>query len=270
MKIDLANIRAKLSRSQEHAQTIYGEIKAWIDREPYSLTKQVNPDCTRYSLVLRENEPAPFKRWTLIFSDALNNLRSALDYLVYEVAVIDTCTIPPAFERKLMFPLTDSDADFDEAVRKRRVLGDISDPVRAVFKSLQPYHRPHPTLPPLLYILRELNNTDKHRLLNLAYGAITQGNLGLVGHHPPDGRKCQTLVAFGEIKDGTEVAANVFDRPTPNMEWDRTEMEIVVAVWHGKRDASAPEFTAYTELSGLLRLLISEVRTVIHTFLKDA
>ena len=48
-------------------------------------------------------------------------------------------------------------------------LGQISEPVRAIFESLQPYNRPDPTLPPLLRILRELNNVDKHRLLKLAY-----------------------------------------------------------------------------------------------------
>lgn len=269
VKLELTGIRAKLARAQEHAQTVYNEVRAWIDREPYSVTEHINADSTRYSLILRENEPAPFERWTLILSDALNNLRSALDYLVYEVAAVESGNTPPPFHKKLLFPITDSTTDFDKAIRERRVLGDISDPVRAVFETMQPYNRPHPTLPPLLRILRELNNADKHRLLGLCYGAITEGNLGLVGMHLADGRKCRIVVALGEVKDGTEVAASIFERPTPNMKWDRTDMAIVVAVWHGKRDPSAPDYTAYTELSGLLKLLIAEVRTVIHKFLKD-
>ena len=267
MNLNLTSVRAKLARSQEHAQAVYNETRSWIDRHPYNITQHVNADSTRYSLVLRENEPASFQRWTLMIADCLNNLRSSLDYLVYAIAIAESGSNPPPNEGRLQFPIADCRADFDEAVRTKRLFG-ISDPVRAAVESMQPYNRPHPTLPPLLRILRELNNADKHRLLRLAYGAVSEGDLGFVGAHPADGRSWQAVPNAGEVKDGTEVFAMVCDRPTPDMHWDRMIIEIVVAIWHGKRDPSGPEFSSHTEVGALFSALSEEVRTVIYTFSK--
>lgn len=267
MNLDLTGVRAKLSRSQEHAQTVHDEARSWIDRHPYSVTQQVNADSTRYSLILRENEPAPFQRWTLMIADCLNNLRTSLDHLVYSIAVSESGSTSPPYDTRLRFPITDCRDSFDEEVRTKR-LGNISDPVRAVVESLQPYNRPHEALPPLLHILRELNNADKHRLLRLTYGAIAQGSLGFTGEYPPDGRSWTAIPNTGEVKDGTEVFALVCDRPTPNMKWDRTELEVIIAIWHGKRDPSAPDFTGRNDFSAILTKLSEEVRHVIYSFAK--
>lgn len=270
MNLDLTSVRAKLARAQEHAQALDHELKFWIERKPYSLTEHVNPDSTRYSLVLRENERPPLQRWTLMAADCLNNLRSALDYLVYTIAVFESGINPPPDEGTLAFPITDCRANFDEAIRKGR-LGKISEPVRAAVEGLQPYNRPHEGLPmPLLRILRVLNNTDKHRLLKVSYAAVAQGKFSFVGPHPDDGRKFRSVLneGGGELKDGTEIVAMICDRPTPNMEWREINLTIVVAIWHGKAKPTAPEHTGHTELSALLELLSDEVRTVVHTFVK--
>jgi len=267
MNLDLTSVFAKLTRSREHAQTIHNEVQAWMDRNPYGITKQVNADSTRYSLLLREIEAPPFLRWTLIFADAINNLRTALDHLVQAIAIAESGKTPPPHAKSLHFPITDSRLEFDERVRTKK-LGDISDPVRAVFESLQPYNRPHPTLPPLLRILRDLNNTDKHRLLRLAYGAIAEGNLSFVGDSPADGRQWQPVTNMGEVKDGTEIFAMVCDRPTPNMHWDLKYIQIIIAIWHDKRDPSGPDFTSHTEFAALLKALTEEVQTIIFTFTK--
>jgi hypothetical protein len=85
-----------------------------------------------------------------MIGDCFSNMRSALDPLVCAIAIADTGKNPPSFEKKLQFPITDCRSEFDDAVIKRKQLGDIRDPVRTVFESLQPYNRPHKTLPPLL------------------------------------------------------------------------------------------------------------------------
>lgn len=267
MKLELNAVRAKIARSQEHAQAINSEVRAWMDRKPYGLTQHVNPDSTRYSLVLRENEPAPFQRWTLMFSDFLNNLRSALDYLVYAIAVSDSGVDPPPGSDKLMFPITDCRIKFDDAVRRGR-LGDIAQPVRTAIELLQPYNRPHPEFPPLLAILRDLNNSDKHKLPNLAYGAFAQGELRLQGEHPADGRDFRPIPNRGKLKDGAEVVAMVCDRPTPNMQWGKIQVVITVAVWYLKGEPSRPTFANHIEIATLLDVLSDEVRSVVNAFLK--
>jgi len=60
----------------------------------------------------------------------------------------------------------------------------------------------------------------------------------------------------------------VCDRPTPDMHWDRTILQIIVAVWHGKRDPTGPDLTDHSEAGALLGVLSEEVRSVIYTFCK--
>jgi hypothetical protein len=94
------------------------------------------------------------------------------------------------------------------------------------------------------------------------------GNFGFEGAFPPDGRHIEPFVHEGEVKDGTEVFAMICDRPTPNMQWDQIILEVVIAIWHGKRDSSGPEWSTHTEFSALIGEISAEVRHCIYTFAK--
>ena len=163
------------------------------------------------------------------------------------------------------FSLTDNDIEWDDAIQRRK-LGEISEPVRAVFRTLQPNNRPHEVLPPILRILRTLNNADKHRLLRLVYGAMVKGNMGFVSEESQEGRNWRNFVNPFELTDGAEVFAMICDRSAPNMRFDRTEMEIAVSISHGKRSPADPEGSDRSTLTGLLDILYTEVRAVVYTF----
>ena len=261
--LDLTSVRAKLARSQENTQALKDEVRAWMDRRPYSVVQQTNAERTRYSLVIRINEPARFQRWSLILADALNNLRNALDHLVYAIACHEAAPNPPAKEGKLRFPLTDCSTNFDAEV-SRGSLGTISEPVRAAIKAAQPYNRPHESVPPLLAILRDLNNADKHRLIQLVYGTVHAGDIGFVGQQPFPTGSWQPIPFTGEIKDGTEIFAMVSDSPSPDMKFDRTIFDIVLAVRHGKRDPSGPDWCDRTDIFALYSEIATEARKTIY------
>jgi hypothetical protein len=261
--LDLTSVRAKLARAQEHAQTIKNEIVSWHDRNPYSVLQKIESDGSRYSLIMRVNEAAPVQRWTLITADALNNMRSALDSFVFAIASYESAPNPPNHESRLAFPITDNRSSFDEAIAGHR-LGDISEPIRAVIESFQPYNRRHEHLPPLLGMLRDLNNADKHRLLRLVYGAVHEGNVGLIGGNPLYPPVVCGIAHDGEIEDGTEVLAFICDPPTPNLKFDQTVIGVVVAIWHGKRDPSGPAGSDRNEVVSILSLLHKEVRNIIY------
>lgn len=263
MSLDLTSVRAKLARSAEHAQTIRDEIRAWMERNPYSLIKQRNAECTRFSLILRINETPQLLRWSLIFADYLNNLRASLDHLVYAIASHQSAPSPPAYEGRLAYPLTDSDERFNDAVVRHK-LGTIGDPVRAEIQRCQPYNRPHEKLPPLLSLIRDLNNADKHRLVGLAYGTVHTGNIGFTGFQPPGANIRPTLPHHGEIKDGMEVFAIITDIPAPEMDYDRHIVEVVVAVGHSKRDQTSPAWSDRTDIIALMNALSREVREIIY------
>ena len=262
MNVNLTSVRAKLSRSQEHAQTFKTEFMAWSERNPYSLIKKRNADCTRHSIIIHVNEPPPIQRWSLLIADSFHNLRNALDHLIYAIATHEASPNKPPHERSLQFPITDSKDSFEIAI-KRYQLGAISDPVRSAIENAQPYNRAHPTLPPLFSVLRDFTNSDKHKLLHLALTTPIQGNIGFSGNLP-EGANCIPVPFAGEINDETEIFAMVCDRPAPEMDFDRHIFDVVVSIQHNKRDLLAPDWTGRTEFAALYRDMSSLVRGVIY------
>ena len=264
MSVDLTSVRAKLARSAEHAQTVKNEVKSWMDRNPYSVLQKVNADSTRYGIILRVNEPPPLYRWSLIIADCVHALRCCLDHLVYGIACHEVAPKPPSNESSLQFPITDSRTDFDKAVISRKQLGTISDPVRAAIEFYQPYNRPHPDLPPLLSILRSLSNRDKHKLLPLVLHSVVAADVGMDFGFDVRDRDPRFVASNGEIEDGAEVCAITFNRPTPNMKFDRTVIHVVIAMRHGKRDPATPTSYEWTDFLPLLNFLSAEVRQIIY------
>lgn len=268
MGLDLTSVRAKLAHSAKHAQAIRDEVLSWTQRNPYSVIQKVNADSTRYAITVQINERPPLQQWSLMIGDFVHNLRCCLDYLVYAIACHEASPKRPSHEGKLQFPIARDKADFDNAVICRGQLGSISDPVRAAIEFYQPYNRPHPDLPPLLSILQELSNWDKHRLLRLAIQSLAQGQVGMdfSNADPPivPGDYEFIPASVPEIEDGAEIGALTFKRPTPNMRFDITVFYVVIAVRHSKRDATTPIGGDLTDFSGLLTLLSEEVRTIIY------
>jgi hypothetical protein len=177
---------------------------------------------------------------------------------------------PPAKENRLRFPITDSRVphygfrlNFDAEVAAGR-LGTISNPVQAAIEAAQPYNRLHDKLPPLLGILRDLNNADKHKLIRLVYATVHQARIGFVGTDVESGN--WKAVPFAEeIKNGSELFAMVSDTPSPGREFDKTEFTVVVALKHGKRDAEGPDWTDRTEVAAVYQEIATEVRRTIYT-----
>jgi hypothetical protein len=265
MTLDLSSVRAKLAHSAEHAQAVKNEVMAWMDRNPYSVLQKVNANSTRYGVVIRVNEPPPFYRWSLIIADCIYSLRCCLDHLVYAIACHEAVPKSPSHEGRLQFPIAKDRADFDDAVICRKQLGTISDPVRTAIESYQPYNRLHADLPPLLSILRELSNQDKHKLLPLVLHSAVTYEFGMdFGGVDVSDRDPRFVPSSGEIEDGAEVGAVTFNRPTPNMRFDRTIVHVVIAMRHSKRDPATPTSYEWTDFKPLLNFLSAEVRQIIY------
>jgi len=164
--------------------------------------------------------------------------------------------------------MCDTGAIFREESSRR--LATLSDRVRTAIETVQPYNRPPPELPPLLAILRDFNNVDKHRLLRLVYSAVSLRDIGFCGPSANIGARCQFCPNTGELKDGAEIAAFVFERPTPDMQYDRIIFDVILALWHGKRDPSDSVFHERSDIVSLLQVLTDEVKTVVDIVLKSA
>lgn len=252
-----SSVLDKISRAEEHAQSIENEIRTWIDSAPYRLVRECNSDRTRYSSIIRVDKEPDLIRWSLCAGDCVHNLRSALDHLVYLIAIHETKRDPPADERRLQFPITDCPSAF--ADQERRRLNSLSPHVRAAIQGLQPYHRTHQELPPLLAVLRELDDADKHRLINVAIAQPTRGEFRNIRNLIPE-QLCRMEFHIGALIDGTEIAALMLDRPTPNVRYDYYG-DAVIAIRH----ATGPKGHDRTDAVALLKALITEVKAVIES-----
>jgi hypothetical protein len=256
MSINLISVLAKLGRAHEHAQSIKNEILAWKNSKPYTVTREKNVDSTRYSLVVHIGIYPPVERWTLMFGDAVHNLRCALDHLVYAIAIRQSGQNPPPDEGSLMFPICGTNTSFSDA-RKRR-LSTLSLAVQTAIENCQPYNRRHKDLPPLLSVLDEIEKADKHRLLRVAVTTTVKGEVNFRGAMHPD-----TVMNFiendVELKEGAEIAAYTLSRPEPDMEFGAFNFLFIVAITH----AIGPSGKNRTDIPSLLTLLDEEVRDVI-------
>ena len=246
---------AKLSRAHELADTLQSEIAVWSDSNPYHMIRERDSNATRYSIIVRIDKEPSFERWALLAGDCVHSLRAALDHAVYAIAMYDSQTDPPPGERDLAFPITREGQTLK--LDDRRIVS-LTLPVREEIERLQPYNRPHPELPPLLAVLRDFDDTDKHRFLQLAYTQAVNAEFENISGLIPN-QQMMFLCHKGEIKDGIEIAAIVLDRPTPNLQYEAYRADLTIAIRH----AAGPRGHTITGVRAMLRLLEEESRTVV-------
>jgi hypothetical protein len=159
---DLSGVRLKLARAQAHIDAIRDKSAEFVEGEPPPFgfrveTRDLADDgAVEYTLyaVVREQPPHDFAP---LIGDAVHNIRSALDHLVYELA-------PARVRRsgKTQFPIFTDECRY-------RVLGEpmirgIEGSERTLIERVQPWRDEVPEQHPLA-ILNRLSNLDKHRLL---------------------------------------------------------------------------------------------------------
>jgi len=148
----------KLRRAKEHFKAVDDAIQGLKKRKVYRLVGGVvGQGKTRQYLVrFHQSEPLPADL-PLIIGDGCSNLRSALDHLIWQLHVLQA----PSFRRNVKFPIWDKESLFDK--NAPRDIRDLTDRQRTTIESLQPYR----TRQYGLSLLRDANDTDKHRLMQI-------------------------------------------------------------------------------------------------------
>ena len=112
--------------------------------------------------------------WPLVAGEAIQNLRSALDHLVFEKS---------GGNRRTQFPIFTDRCEF-QVLAPRKMKG-VPEAVRAQIERAQPYQfMPGDATHHPLAQLSSLSNLDKHRVLATVVNAITNEAVGI-----PDGVK---------------------------------------------------------------------------------
>jgi len=242
---------AKLARAGEHIQTLIDEARACSERETHALVVEANGDATQYVLRLRVHEEPPLLRWSLIAADAVQNMRAALDHAIHGLAAAYTLQNPPPDWESLAFPICNGPEKFPGA---RWRLGPLRrfETVVAAVEALQPYNREPKDLP-LLGILQELNNADKHRIVFVTRHAIHSGHVSVsMPDSVPAGvtRTSQRRFASGPMADGTELYSVTFSGPAVGVKIE-AQIEIVPVIKH-RPGADGMDVSAVNDLLGAL------------------
>src|SRR4051812_7680913 len=82
----LEGVRLKLVRADEHLETLDNQITSFLEREPYSVSYERKPDGSEHIYRAHVVEDPPLALGVLI-GDCLQNMRSALDHLVWQLAL---------------------------------------------------------------------------------------------------------------------------------------------------------------------------------------
>jgi hypothetical protein len=160
------NHALRLDRAFENLQELEAEVKRWLGGNAYGFVQEFDPQRGEYAVrvIAHEQPPASIN---LLISECLHNLRSALDNLVYDLALAYNIahnpgtSLPPAVEKAVMFPIAQTQGEFTGWAWRIR---DIDPGAQAVIEGLQPYDRGNPDT---LWELHELSRVDKHRLLHV-------------------------------------------------------------------------------------------------------
>jgi hypothetical protein len=164
----LALIQVKIKRAKEHITNLESAIHDFYDSNPYQVSTK-RDESRRLIYYLSKVEPTPTCIAT-IAGDAIQNLRSALDHLAWQLFQIGTGrTIS---NDKVYFPIADNATEYNRYLSRLR---GMRIDAMTTFKVIQPFKGGKDEK---LWVLNKLNIIDKHRLLVTVGSAFQSINLG--------------------------------------------------------------------------------------------
>lgn len=150
-------IRLKIERAKEHIRSLDVAIQQFIASNPYTLGAKPHHIAAIHhtTLYIAAVKPVP-EHLPLIVGDAIHNLRSALDHIIWQLVEVGGGTP----NRDTYFPISESAQQYKSAIGKGEIQKIASD-AREIIQSVQPYV----TFDQTLWLIHQLDIVDKHRLL---------------------------------------------------------------------------------------------------------
>ena len=207
----------KIKRAREHFDELASEITAFLQPDTYEVVPRFDEDSgfQLFRLVAKKEVPP---RVGILVGESLQQLRSALDHIAWQLALLTTDDPPSNTE----FPVyKDRDGKRGYCNNRERKIGAIPSDAKTVIDGMQPYLQPSPKEDPL-WMLHRLANDDKHRLSHVVsavpHGLIVERPAGVdlffwlhtgpfdddtdvvgVKVHPPNDPRMEVQVGVGEI-----------------------------------------------------------------------
>jgi hypothetical protein len=159
----LVSVRLKIDRARNHFDHLSAAIHEAMRAKQNSNVSPFEFDGERNHLLLRAVEPRPLDQMVpLAIGDSVHNLRSALDHIVFQLAAINGA--PAEAGEKTAFPIYSSPKGFKDFAKKSLAPFISAEALTAIAK-LQPYEAGNGGPLSVLWMLSQLDNVDKHRIV---------------------------------------------------------------------------------------------------------
>lgn len=171
----LAGCIAKLERAEAHFNALHTQIGTFLKGEPkpYGFVAEIDVEASQALWLLHVVEEPPLE-WSTIAGDYVQNLRAALDHLVW--VLVKANGFKPTNSNA--FPIFDVEPpdkrSHGERQRWNRQVYGLHPSVLRFFDLCQPYKGPDRPSTHVLAGLRTLSNEDKHRALLPAFMAVAE------------------------------------------------------------------------------------------------
>jgi hypothetical protein len=224
-------VKLKLARADEQVESINKKIETYAAEHARPMTLAGDLDGVAFTLRMPRVPPLD-PNLSVDIGEVLHNLRSALDQTTFAMLQANlsdmsglTSKKREGMERMSQFPITDAPQKFADATPM--VQGLSADAI-ATIERFQPYHNPKGVVGDSLWCVRELSNTDKHRLVHPVWSVLSEAHVEMhayplaIPHHqvwnsgalPPEG-----------------VLVKVFFRHPPGEAHVRTHGGVAVALY---------------------------------------
>jgi hypothetical protein len=217
---DFNGVRQKLKRAQVHLEALNDTLD--VGGGPYGLAIDPDPEPGYY--LVKTQLRRSLDGLPPLVGDLLYNLRSALDHMVWQLVLANGGTP----DRKRQMPIGFSEAWFNSKAKVQ--LAGVHDDATTAIRTFQPFRvsdEGQRKVDPL-WLLSELENVDKHRLLHVVALAPADAYLRFDPRFPLVlGESIELFDLSGRVlEDGTQLARIRLDRE-PKMEMD-TQLGVLV------------------------------------------
>jgi len=152
-----------------HREDFERRVKRFGNSGAYTEIRQDDVEARKRRWIVQIDRRPPLIRWGALIGECLFNFRSALDHLVYDLAVANKGhPLPARVEENVEFPIFTKRAPDSEELHKR--IGTLKPGAQRLIERMQPYGRKNRAA---LKYLHELQNFDKHRTLHLVVAVTT-------------------------------------------------------------------------------------------------
>jgi hypothetical protein len=166
---ELAGCRLRLDRAKAQINELDREFRSYLTTVDFQLLLD-DPYPGDIEWDLKVEDP---RYLSVIVGEAVQNMRTALDYLVYELAALSVR--PMKLSSRPQFPIATTVGSYYE--RGRKQIWPLSGDLRRRIRKLQPYQAADPKKHPLA-VLHRLSNADRHRLLKVVHKDASRSFVG--------------------------------------------------------------------------------------------